>query len=1092
MGFSQTDTEFWFVAPEVAYAHGDRPIYLRLTAFDENASIVVSQPANSAFAPINITIPAFGTVSVDLTPYIDIVENKPPDQINPYGLHIQSSKPITAYYEEANDWNSDIFTLKGINSLGTSFYIPSQNTFPNDSRFDAYNSFDIVATEDNTQILITPSNDIVGHLMGITFTIVLNKGQTYCAQATSQNPENHLMGSRVVSNKPIAITFKDDSVNVLGGADLNGDQIVPENIIGKEYIIVRGYLTTSVDDQVYVLSAGDNNSVFLNGNSIAVATLNRGGMYSFSISTSNPVAYLVSDKPVYVQHLTGFGPESASALLPTIECTGSSRVAFTRSSSDNFTLTIVTEDGSQGNFNIDGNTTLVNATQFQPVPGTLNPQRVYARVVLSAADLPIGPHVITNSSNIFQMGIINASPGNIGCRYGYFSDYARLNLGTDETICAGESKLLDAGNGWNSYMWSTGATTQTITVTTTGSYWVTVSNPICSISDTIQVTSIPIPQITNNPLNKNICNGASTMISLFSNQPATTFSWIASGSTSLISGYSSDSGQIINQILTNAGSSTETVTYTVTPYIGNCAGTPVDFIVSVMDSSIYTHDTVVCTGDLIHLNSKSALSYNWFPSNGLSNTAIQNPTLVAGISRKYYLQTTEITNNLVDNGDFEQGNIGFLSSYGYSSNLVPEGLYYITTNPQFTHPGFSPCSDHTSGLGNMMVINGATTPNLSVWSTNIAVLPNTDYAFSAWATNVSSSTSVLALLQFSINNSPIGSVFSPLPNQCTWSQFYIIWNSGSNTTANINLLNQNTIGGGNDFALDDISFGEIISCVDSINIDVLPCAPIVFFTPCFDTITSTGAKPFKIKGGLPSGGVYSGAGVNTLTNMFDPMVAGSGQKVITYTYTNAAMQTASATRSIMVWPTSSFSCGNNLSDIRDNKIYPTIQIGTQCWLASNLNYGVLIPFKQSQLDNCTVEKYCYNDIPGNCAISGGYYQWDEMMQYENITEKQGICPPEWHIPSENNWNQLVNFYQGEALAGRYLKDSGSLGFNAILLGNLYLNNTWSFTGFATFFWTSTTFGTDRSLAHGLNDPDPSISYYPSLRANAFFIRCIHD
>jgi len=78
-----------------------------MTSFDSIANVIISQPANAEFAPINMTNPAFGTNSVDLTPFIDIIENKPPDQVNLYGLHVQSSKVITAYYDEANDWNTD-------------------------------------------------------------------------------------------------------------------------------------------------------------------------------------------------------------------------------------------------------------------------------------------------------------------------------------------------------------------------------------------------------------------------------------------------------------------------------------------------------------------------------------------------------------------------------------------------------------------------------------------------------------------------------------------------------------------------------------------------------------------------------------------------------------------------------------------------------------------------------------------------------------------------------------------------------------------------------------------------------------------------
>ncbi|MFC2101516.1 hypothetical protein ACFLS7_00815 [Bacteroidota bacterium] len=255
--------------------------------------------------------------------------------------------------------------------------------------------------------------------------------------------------------------------------------------------------------------------------------------------------------------------------------------------------------------------------------------------------------------------------------------------------------------------------------------------------------------------------------------------------------------------------------------------TPVTDNVNCIPGAILTNDTTLCEGDALNLSSSPALSYSWFPSNGLSDTAVQNPTLIADSSCTYFLSTTEYSSvNLVNNGDFEQGNTGFTSSLTYTSNLHPESTYYITTNPQSTHSAFSPCSDHTSGMGNMMVVNGAVTPNVVVWSTSIPVTPNTDYAFSAWVTNVSPYTTWLPLLQFNINSAAVGPVFSTMPTQCSWNQFYEIWNSGSNTTANITLLNQNTTSNGNDFAIDDIEFGEIIACTDSIMIQVDPTWPV--------------------------------------------------------------------------------------------------------------------------------------------------------------------------------------------------------------------------------------------------------------------------
>jgi uncharacterized protein (TIGR02145 family) len=229
-----------------------------------------------------------------------------------------------------------------------------------------------------------------------------------------------------------------------------------------------------------------------------------------------------------------------------------------------------------------------------------------------------------------------------------------------------------------------------------------------------------------------------------------------------------------------------------------------------------------------------------------------------------------------------------------------------------------------------------------------------------------------------------------------------------------------------------------------------------------------------------------------LTGIFTPATAGIGTKTITYTYTNAALCSASKSISILDLPSSIFSCGNFLTDIRDNKIYPTIQIGSQCWLASNLNYGTTIASSQDQRDNCIAEKYCYNDNPTNCTNQGGLYQWDELMQFDETPADQGFCPPGWHIPTENDWNTLFANYINSAFAGSPLKYSGYSGFNALLSGARHINKGWDFQGFATFFWSSTQRSNTQAWAHGMNDTDPSVSIFPASQVNAFSVRCLKD
>jgi uncharacterized protein (TIGR02145 family) len=269
-------------------------------------------------------------------------------------------------------------------------------------------------------------------------------------------------------------------------------------------------------------------------------------------------------------------------------------------------------------------------------------------------------------------------------------------------------------------------------------------------------------------------------------------------------------------------------------------------------------------------------------------------------------------------------------------------------------------------------------------------------------------------------------------------------------------------------------------------------APGVSFAACFDTITTVNAKPIKLKGAIPLGGIYSGPGVNSVTGTFTPALAGAGTKIITYSYTNSMLCSASKSISILNLPSSILTCGNALTDPRDNKIYQTVQIGSQCWLASNLNFGTILASSQDQRDNCIAEKYCYNDKPVNCTNHGGLYQWDEVMRFDETPADQGYCPPGWHIPSENDWNLLFAVYINSGFAGSPLKYSGYSGFNALLSGARHINRGWDFNGFATFFWSSTPRSDNKAWAHGMNEADPSVSLYPASRVNGFSVRCLKD
>lgn len=491
--YSQTDVEFWFVAPEITSGHpssggGGEPIYFRVSALDLDAVVRIYQPANPAGLDTTFIVPAKSTVSIDATPWIDYLENKPANLVLDKGVHILSDNLITVYYDEDQYYNQDIFALKGRNALGMEFYTPFNNYWHNGTAYvpKTYCAIEIVATLDNTQITITPTANIVGHPAGVPFTINLDKGETFSCTASSQSAAGHLGGSHVVSDKPIAVTLKDDSVHGTpqGCKDLIGDQTVPivniegKRIVGYKYIVMRGKInlinTSAVPidpdgvptgERIFIMATEPNTQVFIDG--LLFTTLASPGQQAV-YEIRNNSTLVEGDKPIMVLHVAGFGCEFGGAILPTVDgCTGSVEVSFTRSTNRSFFLNIMTIDAAKNAFVMhyeDGSTYPIPGSWFEPVGSTeyvclKKDKKEFANG--TGGGVPQGQVVkITNSVSVFHLGLIEGGPTS-GCKYGYFSDYSEgagevliVESGSKSIFgCFGDTLQLRASGGI-SYSWS--------------------------------------------------------------------------------------------------------------------------------------------------------------------------------------------------------------------------------------------------------------------------------------------------------------------------------------------------------------------------------------------------------------------------------------------------------------------------------------------------------------------------------------------------------------------------------------------------------------------------------------------------------------
>jgi gliding motility-associated-like protein len=409
------------------------------------------------------------------------------------------------------------------------------------------------------------------------------------------------------------------------------------------------------------------------------------------------------------------------------------------------------------------------------------------------------------------------------------------------------------------------------------------TNGVSGVTGTLTVNT---SSGTDFAFDQNICNPLNVTFSGIS-QTGTSYSWTINGIN-----YAGNSSQ--NQSFTDTG--TYPVKLKTTSPNGCVDSTSKNISINFRNgNSISTNDTVICSGHNVQLSAKPALQYCWTPGATLDNPALANPTASPTVTTTYYLTSKITGTNLVINGNFESGNTGFSSACVYDPVNVTEGEYFVGTSPHNWNANAPvDCGDHTSGSGNMMIVNGAQTPDVNVWATSqISVQPNTNYAFSAWTQSISPYNP--ATLQFSINGLKSGNSINANANTCIWNQFYTIWNSGSNTTATISLVNENTFFLGNDFALDDISFAPVTLLQDSVIVTVE--APAVTAFP--DTSVCPGS-PVRLTaaGSLATGAfTYSwtpSAGLSDSTR-FDPIALPSvtTNYIVTATTTHGCTATTS-------------------------------------------------------------------------------------------------------------------------------------------------------------------------------------------------------
>ena len=276
---------------------------------------------------------------------------------------------------------------------------------------------------------------------------------------------------------------------------------------------------------------------------------------------------------------------------------------------------------------------------------------------------------------------------------------------------------------------------------------------------------------------------------------------------------------------------------------------------------------------------------------------------------------------------------------------------------------------------------------------------------------------------------------------------------------------------------------------------------------------STAANPT-----ITNSHVFSGAGISTFQGNMTGLTAST-----TYNVRAFAINAVDTAYGLSVSFTTSAAtvggCGGQtvVTDVEGN-VYDVITIGNQCWTKENLKTGhyrngTAIPTGLNNTDwgATTSGAYAiYNNDPANDSIYGKLYN------YYTVVDPAGLCPANWHVPSESEWNIMAKYLEPaadtscnwctqSATLGGKMKETGtahwtspngsatnSSSFTVLPAGWRSYNGNYLFIHLDGYFWNTTAFGPGSSYSRQFYYMDGSLQKYDAINTYGLSVRCVKD
>lgn len=419
--------------------------------------------------PMEYTFSPLGNASTDTYPLNVIPTDSLNMKIKSQGLYFTSFQPFFVNMRHKSGSQGTSLTSKGQVALGKRFYSGHIYTIYNTtSSADTWNNerrshfISVMATEDNTVVTFDMIKDpisYIGQTLGDDIVVTLNKFESYTIGIDHSDYDNLTInnsnGTRITSNKNIVCNSGSWLAGNQDGQCIGSDQLVPAEVTGQEYILVKG-LGDASTERPMVIATEDNTEVYVNGNAAPSAVLDEGEFFMIptaEFSGNNNLYVLATEKVFMFQTISGsssnVGPTVGLNFIPPLNCIGAKEVnlPFVNSlagGTGEGRINIVTKNGTSIFVNEDP----TPITGSLPVPG--NPDWV------TYSFAPPTDNVIIESDSVMNVALLTFD--NAVGSAGYFSGFTLepvvgLSSGVSGSLpCIPGNAVLQVF-GFDAYQW---------------------------------------------------------------------------------------------------------------------------------------------------------------------------------------------------------------------------------------------------------------------------------------------------------------------------------------------------------------------------------------------------------------------------------------------------------------------------------------------------------------------------------------------------------------------------------------------------------------------------------------------------------------